>query len=92
MRRQVEVAHDGRQYHVMVDGVDITDAIAAGGLSVEWTEDSEHPVVTIRLLPAQVRLSLPAPAVQVLDDLAAGSDGEGGGWRSTAEPSSDSAS
>lgn len=61
---------DGGGYRLLLDGVDISYAIAAGGVRIVWEQD--FPRVYLTLGPAEVWASLPDAVVTAVEGLREG--------------------
>lgn len=65
----IQITHDERGYHVIVDGVDLAAAIAAGGLKVEWVPGQEHPHITMTMRPHELNAHLPEATLAKVEEL-----------------------
>ncbi|MFG2046134.1 hypothetical protein ACGFIW_01720 [Micromonospora sp. NPDC048935] len=55
------------EYHLTVDGVDISAAVKADALRLTWERD--RPVLELVLLPESARIELPDAVVRVVEAL-----------------------
>jgi hypothetical protein len=68
MTRRVEIATDGgRTWRILIDDIDIADAVTALHIHADSFDHEAH--VELRVLPSRLTLNLPDAVVRVIRDL-----------------------